>query len=433
MAKKLWIRCILVVGILVFFIVTSIIGWEAMGVRSIEDTKFGIDIRGGVSATIYPDVEDIDQVTQEQLETARRILEQRLWARGTFDAMITTDVENKRLILEIPFVSGDVNPQRVIDGLGRMAMLTFREVDPNAYGYHPETGEFYYVMTDIILVEGSDIESAQAVLYENRPAVSIEFNAEGSNKFFQATSRLVGKPIAIYLDDHMISSPVVNEPIPGGSSIITGTFTPAEASELANYIQYGALPFGLIAKEINSITPILGEAALNVTLQAALIAFLLVLVFMTAFYRIPGLIASLALIGLVASIIFWISAFDASITLPGIAGIILTIGMGVDANIIIYERIKEELKKETELHDAIEFGYKRAFSAIFDANITTLISGIILYALGSGPIKGFALTLMIGIVMSFFTAILFTKQFIRAFAFLKFLRGNRFFGVKGGA
>jgi protein-export membrane protein SecD len=151
---------------------------------------------------------------------------------------------------------------------------------------------------------------------------------------------------------------------------------------------------------------------------------------MLFFYKLPGFVASFALVGLVASVLFWVSAFDASITLPGIAGIILTIGMGVDANVIIYERIKEELRNKTEFTDAIDIGYKSAFSAIFDANVTTLISGIILYTLGSGPIKGFALTLMIGVIMSFITAIMITKHIIKALASIQRFKNNRFFGVK---
>ncbi|HPJ21998.1 MAG TPA: SecD/SecF family protein translocase subunit, partial [Clostridia bacterium] len=205
------------------------------------------------------------------------------------------------------------------------------------------------------------------------------------------------------------------------------------AVELANYIKYGALPFAMTAQEINSITPILGESALNVTLRAALVAFILVVLFMIIRYRLPGLIASIALVGLVASEIFWISAFNASITLPGIAGIILTIGMGVDANVIIYERIKEELGRGIELGEAIDIGFKRAFSAIFDANVTTLISGGALYIVGSGPIKGFALTLIIGVIMSFFTAIIVVKYLLKAIASIKIFGKTWLYGTKGVA
>ena len=202
---------------------------------------------------------------------------------------------------------------------------------------------------------------------------------------------------------------------------------------MANYIKYGALPFAMTAKEINSITPILGESALNVTLRAALVAFILVILFMMIRYRLPGIVASIALIGLVASEIFWISAFNASITLPGIAGIILTIGMGVDANVIIYERIKEELRRGIGLQEAIDIGFKRAFSAILDANVTTLISGGALYIVGSGPIKGFALTLIIGVIMSFFTAIIVVKFILKALASVKVFKNKWLYGVKGVA
>jgi len=241
---------------------------------------------------------------------------------------------------------------------------------------------------------------------------------------------LINHPIAIFLDEQYISAPVVSNWINSGEAVITGNFTPDEAIGIANKLQYGALPFAMIAKEINSITPTLGESALSVTLDAAILALILVVAFMLFRYRLPGAIASFGLIGLVASIIFWISAFNASITLPGIAGIILTIGMGVDANVIIYERIKEEMARGIELQEAIEIGFKRAFSTILDANVTTLITGGALYIVGSGPIKGFALTLIIGIIMSFFTALVVVKWLIKALASTKIFSNKWLYGFK---
>ncbi|MBN2852385.1 MAG: protein translocase subunit SecD, partial [Clostridia bacterium] len=371
MKKKLWIKFTFAVALIAFFIVSIVVGSDGMGIQKFSDTKLGIDIKGGVSATIYPDVADLSTVDDLQLETAKNILSARLEGQGTFDATLTVDKENKRILMEIPYSSGqDKNPQKVIDDLGKMAYLTFREA---AYAQNPDTGANELVMSDTILLDGSDVKSAQAVYQDNKPVVAIDFTASGTVKFADATSRLLGKQIIIYLDDKMISDPVVNSVIADGSAVIEGSFTPEYAMTLASYIQYGALPFGLVAKEINSISPILGESALNVTLKAAILAFLLVVLFMLYRYRLPGLVAAIALVGLVASELFWISAFDASITLPGIAGIILTIGMGVDANVIIYERIKEEIKGGLSIDDSIEAGFKRAFSAIIDANVTTLI------------------------------------------------------------
>ncbi len=434
MKTKLWIKFVIALALIAFFIVTIIVGSVGMGVNKVTETKLGIDIKGGVSATIYPDVDDLSVVSDGQLETAKNILTQRLEAKGTFDATIIVDRENKRILMEIPYTSGDEkNPQKVLDDLGKMAYLTFRHVIPvldenGEYIVDEVTGE--YATDSVVKIDGADIKSAVAVYQDNAPVVSIDFTSEGATKFAQVTGDMIGQILYIFLDEEIISSPQVNDVIPDGHAIISGSFTPEEAVILADYIQYGALPFGLIPKEINSISPRLGESALNVTLRAALLAFILVILFMLFRYRLQGLVASLALCGLVAAEIFWISAFDASITLPGIAGIILTIGMGVDANVIIFERIKEELRGGLAIDDAIDVGFKRAFSAIIDANVTTLITAGILYTMGSGPIKGFALALMIGVIMSFITAIMISKFLLKGLSSLKIFKKKWFYSVK---
>jgi len=435
---KLWIKFTVAVLLVAFFVIMILVGSPGLGVSKVSDVKTGIDIRGGVSATLYPDVDDIGSVTDEQLQTIQGILENRIEAKGTFDYNMSPDYENKRLLLEIPYTSGDdTNPQKVIDDLGEMALLTFQRWDEEKYGFD-ENGRFVFLVEesemkdDDIILDGTDVKDAVAMLNreDNSYMVALSLNETGAEKFAVATSELINRPIAIYLDDELKSYPFVSSAITGGEASITGNFTIEEAVEMANYIKYGALPFAMTAKEINSITPILGESALNVTLNAAFVAFILVVLFMLFRYRLPGLVASIALIGLVASEIFWISAFNASITLPGIAGIILTIGMGVDANVIIYERIKEELKGGIGLDEAIDVGFKRAFSTILDANVTTLITGAALYIVGSGPIKGFALTLIIGIIMSFFTAIIVVKYLLKALASVKTFQKKWLYGIK---
>ncbi len=430
---KLWIKFSIAILLVVFFVVIILTGAPGMGVSKVSEIKTGIDIKGGVSATLYPDVENADEVTDDQLRIIKEILEQRIEAKGTFDYNMSPDYENKRLLLEIPYSSGDdTNPQKVIDDLGEMALLTFREVDIESFVINEVTGAYEFLPTDKIAVEGYDIETASAVYNENKPVVALKFTEEGAVKFSEITKRLSVRRerLAIYLDDEFISAPSVNAWIKSGEAVIEGNFSVDEAIDLANKLQYGALPFAMTAKEINSITPTLGESALNVTLKAALVAFILILLFMLFRYRLPGLVASVALIGLVASVIFWISAFNASITLPGIAGIILTMGMGVDANVIIYERVKEEYSRGIGLEEAIDIGFKRAFSAILDANVTTLISGGALYIVGSGPIKGFALALIIGVIMSFFTAIIIVKYILKAIASIKPLQSKWLYGVK---
>ncbi len=439
-AKK-WIKFSVAVLLIAFFVIMLFVEMPNLNYNSVKNIKTGIDIRGGVSATLYPEVDDIDAVTEDQLRTIQGILEQRIEARGTFDYNMSPDFENKRLLLEIPYASGDdTNPQKVIDDLGEMAKLTFQRWDEEKYEIvrTPYGNEIRFLVPveelkdDDILLDGSDVAEAAPYMntQENSYSVSLKFQGEGVEKFAQATSELVGKPIAIYLDDELKSYPIVQQTLAGGEASITGNFSGQEAIEMANYIQYGALPFAMTAKEINSITPVLGESALNVTLRAAVLAFILVVCFMIFRYRLPGLVASVSLAGLVASILFWLLAFNASITLPGIAGIILTIGMGVDANVIIYERIKEELRNGMALEDAIDVGFKKAFSAIFDANVTTLISGGALYIVGSGPIKGFALTLIIGVLMSFFIALVIVKYMLKALSTLKIFSRKWYYGVK---
>lgn len=430
MNTKSWIKFSIAIALILFFTISIIVGSDAMEISKVSEMKLGIDIKGGVSATIYPDVEDLSTVDADQLDMAKNILTKRLEAQGTYDATVAVDKENKRILLEIPYSGGESsNPQEVIDSLGKMAQLTFREVDSDAF-LNEDTNKYEYAMSDLIIISGSNIDVASAASYENENVVSIELDSDGAKLFGEATARLVGQPIAIYLDDVFISAPSVDEAITSGSMIIRGGFTADEAIELASYIKYGALPFGLVAKEMNAISPILGESALNVTLWAAMVAFALVILFMLYKYRLPGFVATLALCGLVAAEIFWISAFKASITLPGIAGIILTIGMGVDANVIIYERIKEEIKGGLPIDDSIDLGFKRAFSAIIDANVTTLITAIILYSMGSGPIKGFALVLIIGVFMSFFTAIFISKHLLKTFSKIKFFKKKWFYSVK---
>lgn len=439
-AKK-WIKFSVAILLIMFFVVMLFIEMPNLNYNSIKNIKTGIDIRGGVSATLYPNVDDIKEVTEDQLRTIQGILEKRIEGKGTFDYNMSPDFENKRILLEIPYSSGDeTNPQKVIDDLGEMAILTFQRWDEEKYTIvqTPYGREIRFLVPveelkdDDILLDGSDVAKATPYMNskDNSYSVSLELQGEGIEKFAKATAELIGKPMAIYLDDELKSYPTVSQAITGGEASITGSFTGEEAIEMANYIQYGALPFAMTAKEINSITPVLGERAFNVTLKAAVLAFILIVIFMIIRYRLPGLVASISLVGLVASILFWLLAFNASITLPGIAGIILTIGMGVDANVIIYERIKEELRNGMSVEESIDVGFQKAFSAIFDANVTTLISGGALYIVGSGPVKGFALTLIIGVMMSFFTAIIVVKYMLKALSTLKIFEGKWFYGVK---
>ena len=244
------------------------------------------------------------------------------------------------------------------------------------------------------------------------PAVNFRFNAQGARAFGEYTAENIGNPFAIVLDNEVISAPVIQSHIPGGSGIITGQFTVEESTQLAVLLRAGALPAGLTFLEERTIGPELGQDSIEAGQVATMVAFALVLVFMFACYGLFGLFANVALIFNVALLFGILSVIGATLTLPGIAGIVLTVGMAVDANVLIFERIREELKTARGPARAIERGYEKALSAIVDANITTIITAIILFAMGSGPVRGFALTLGFGIITSVFTAIFVTRLFV---------------------
>jgi len=260
--------------------------------------------------------------------------------------------------------------------------------------------------------------------------VTLKLTSEGAQKFAEATERLIGKKIAIFMDDTLIVAPTVEDVITGGNAIITGQRSAKEAGQLADTIRAGALPFRMVAEEVRSISPILGEGALKVTIKAGIIALILIILFMIVYYRLAGIIASIALLGLVSITVFFIALTGITLTLPGIAGIILTIGMGVDANVIIFERIKEEIQDGKTIGAAVDTGFKRAFTAILDSNITTVLTAIVLYWLGSGPIKGFAITLGIGVVFSFLTAVTATKIMLKSLISAKFAKNPKAFGIR---
>ena len=421
---------LLIIGMFCFF---AIAGLPALDIKSVNEIRTGIDIRGGISTTLYPDVQDLGEVDSEQLEAAVEIIEKRLNGKGIYDMNIAPDNENKRIVVEIPYAPGqETNPQKVIDELGKTAYLTFQEVDEDLFdGYRdPMNTLKKYLPTGRIVVQGTEIKTAQVGSVEGRAVVTLEMTPEGAVKFAEATARLNKQKIAIFLDDILITAPQVNTTITDGKAYIEGNMSGTEAAGLAATIRSGALPFKLVPKEINSITPTLGESALKVTVRAGTIAFIIVFLFMVIYYRLPGLMGGISLIGLVSVMLTLIATSGITLTLPGIAGIILTIGMGVDANVIINERIKEELRSGKSLKASISSGFKRAFTSIVDSNVTTLITAAVLYALGTGVIKGFATTLAWGVIISFLTAILSTRILIRNISEAGFAKKKTMYGVK---
>lgn len=358
-----------------------------------------------------------DRVVKQALEIIRR----RIDAAGTREPAIQRQGDN-RILIQVP---GAKSAQELKDWIGTTAQLTFNSVvgrttDANA---NPGVGNIlapslneegsYYILERNPVVTGEELVDAQPSFDQNGlPAVSFRFNPTGARAFGQYTSENVGAPFAIVLDNEVISAPTIRQAITGGSGIISGSFSIEESTNLAVLLRAGALPVGLSFLEERTIGPELGADSVKAGQIAALAGFALIMIFMALTYGLFGWIANLALVINVAMIFGALSVLGATLTLPGIAGIVLTMGMAVDANVLVFERIREELKTAKGPARAIELGYERAMSAIVDANITTIITAAILWFVGSGPVRGFATTLGIGIVTSVFTALFVTRLFI---------------------
>ncbi|HEY8499256.1 MAG TPA: protein translocase subunit SecD [Clostridia bacterium] len=422
-------------SILKLFVVIIVIlacAFLAFGEVKNDKIRTGIDIRGGVSAVLEPDIEK-GSLTGEELgkglSSAKTILDKRLDARRIFDRSINIDSVNGRITVEIPWAAGetDFNPQKTINELGRTALLTFQEVDEDKID---ENGNF--LPTGKIVLQGTQVKDANPARHPDTGEwiVVLDLDPSGAEAFAEATGRLIGQRIAIFMDDQYINAPLVQDRIDGGSAIITGQADAVEAGNLAATIRSGSLPFRLIAVKVDSISPQLGTGAMNVAIMAGITGFILVCLFMLIYYRLPGLIANIALLGLIVIQLLVISWTGISITLPGIGGIILAIGMGVDANVIIFERMKEEMKEGKTLRASVDQGFTRAFTAVLDSNVTTLITAAVLYFLGSGPIKGFATTLGLGVIISFLTAVTATKIMLQAVTGVEFARNKWLYGVK---
>ena len=367
----------------------------------IEYTKFGL-------------IEVMNSTLNQSLEIVRRRIDE----VGTKDPTIVKR-GNDRILIELP---GLEDPNRIKELLGKTANLTFRLVsDEDAFGTELmsfENSSEELTISKRVIVSGDNLLNAKPA-HDNRSnqaLVNFSFDRVGAKKFGRATTDNVGKRLAIILDNKIISAPVINEPILGGNGQITGNFTFQSATDLALLLRSGALPAPLKIIEERTVGPDLGEDSIKAGAISLAIGFFLVILFMLYKYRILGIIADLALIFNLIILIGILTILEATLTLPGIAGIILTVGMAVDANVLIFERIKEELKIEKSTIHAFDTGYKKAQSAVLDANITTLISAIILFFLGSGPVKGFAVTLGIGILTTLFCAYFFARHLSSLYA-----------------
>lgn len=371
----------------------AIFGLEAFGykIKTMDQllTK-GLDLQGGVS--VIMEIQE-DNVTEEELEKTKAQLELRVNKIGVSETVIATEGD-KRIRIDIP---GVYDSSSIVDSLQKTGELTFKS---------PE---------GVILLTGQDIKKASVTINNmtSEPEVSLEMNESGTTKFADATTKYLDKTISIYMDDEELTSPKVNSVINDGRAVISGNYTTASAKDLAGLINSGALPLTIKAEAIQTVGAELGADALPNALKAGVVGIGLIFIFMIVYYRVPGVISCIALILYIVLVLLLMSEVGVTLTLPGIGALLLTIGMAVDANVLIYARIREELKKGITIKSAVEKGFSNALSSIVDSNVTTIIAGLVLYFLGSSSVKGFAITLIIGILASMFTALVITKFFMR--------------------
>ena len=357
--------------------------------------KLGLDLRGGTSVVLQAQ----GKIEPDTMSKVKNIIERRVNSIGVAEPVIQLS-GNDKLIVEL---AGIKDPQKAIELIGTTAKLEFRIKNKDG-SYGP------------VLLEGSALKTAGVSRDQlGLPSVSFELNSQGANTFAKITRENIGKQLAIMLDNKEQSAPTINSEINGGSGIITGRFSIEEANNLANLLKSGALPVEIKIVENRTVGATLGVDSIRQTGIAGLIALGVISVFMIAIYKIPGIVADIALLINGVLVLGLLSGIGAALTLPGIAGFILTLGMAVDSNVITYERIKEELRLGESLHDAVERGYENAFPAIIDGNLTTMLVAAVLFFLGTGPIKGFAVTLALGVVATVITGVFVSKIFLKLF------------------
>lgn len=428
---------ILTAIITVFCCFTAAVGIGPTGTGAAKNIKTGLDLAGGVSITYQ--AKDSDPSSEDMKDTVYK-LQKRVEQYST-EAQVYQEGSD-RINVEIPGVT-DANA--ILEELGQPGSLCFitqQDEDGNANFQTDANSETGYSLArsldeireaGCVVLEGTDVADATggAIQQQNSSSreyvVDLTLTDEGKTKFAEATKNNVGKQIAIIYDNGVLSAPRVNEAITGGKAQISGMESVERAQELASYIRIGSLSLELTELRSSVVAAQLGEEAISTSLIAGLIGLIIVILFMIIAYRVPGAVAGLSLIFYTATILLTLNAFDITLTLPGIAGIILGIGMAVDANVIIYARIREEIGAGSTVRTAIKAGFSKAFSAIFDGNITTLIAAFVLMWLGTGSVKGFAYTLALGIVVSMFTALVFSRLVINAL-YAVGVRDEKFYG-----
>ncbi len=396
-----------------FFIIISVLLVSASIVFLLNWDDYlrkGLDLEGG----IYVLLEAVDtgdaEIDYDAIQRAMTIIRQRVDELGVVEPVLQREGE-RRIRIELPGID---DPGQAMAVIGRTAMLTFLS---------PE-GE--------VILTGANLKNAYFTRGEyNQPVVALEFDAEGREIFARATQEYLHQVIAIYLDEELVSAPVVQAVITDGNAIITGIGSAEEAHSIALMLRSGALPVRLVELETRSVGPLLGENALRLAFSAGIVGLLLVALFMLFYYRFAGLVSVISLIVYLAVVFLVLAALKATLTLPGLAGLILSIGMAVDANVLIFERVKEELRLGKTILTAINTGFELALRAILDANITTVIVALVLFIVASGPVRGFAVVLLIGIMASFLTAIFLTRMLLRMAARSRLLKKPAYLGYRG--
>ncbi len=456
---------------LIFIVVVSLLAALVTFRNSVPllgDTRarLGLDIVGGLRVVLRAKKEEFKgKWTTDNLEAVRRILENRVNATGVSEPVIITKPDDQ-VIVELPGLKNKDEALKQLQSTASLQFYLIPQLDNGQWTVSDLADPKTNVKTETILdkATGKPVspELLQALVFSREPITSgkdllsnsraipdsaspgkseieFEFNADGSRVFEETTRSHIGKFLCIFLDKKLLTAATINSVIPG-KGVITGSFTLAQAKEVSDQLNAGALPVGLEVAEVRDLEATLGQEAVASTTRAGVIGLVLVLVFMVAVYRLPGVLAcaSLLLYTIFSIAVFkgglrWMGIDPLTLTLPGIAGFILSIGMAVDANILIFERLKEELRSGKTLRAAIDAGFKRAFTAIFDSNVCTVMTCVVLYNFGTGPIRGFALTLGLGVLISMFTAITVTRTFLFALVSLPAAQSPALYGVSGDA
>lgn len=385
--------------------------------KKMDIITLGLDLKGGADILLRAAPPEGQKVTQDQMTGAIEVVRRRIDPNGVRELLLQ-QVGPDRITLQVPGVKDkaekpeDLTVEKIVKLLGSTALLEFIDVGAASIPDGTDTTKSTYP----VVIKGDDLAKADVQFNIGRPVVAFQLKKDAADKFGTFTSEHVNQYMAIVLDKKVISCPVIRNAIWGGSGEIEGNFTIDDASMLSRELNAGRLPVPLEILETRVVGPTLGKESIKYSIRAGLWGFLLVLAFMLLIYKLPGFVADIALALYIVFVLGYLSLFNATLTLPGIAGFILSIGMAVDTNVIIFERLKEEIAWGKTLHAAMESAFARAFVAVFDSHMTTIVGGAVLYFYGTGPVKGFAVTLLLGVAISLFSAVTVTRFILSTFA-----------------